>query len=262
MKTQTDLNPNAGFALLLIGAPKTGKTTLSMAMPDPYFLDCEGNLQAAARRYPGKRFWYDRVDIDDAGVEVPETLRWKRAMELIDKARQHPEVKTIVVDTLNRLSEWLCEMLVNDPMQATKPLVIGGMKCMTQSHWFPFSTTMRRFVGALRSIPDKLIVCNCHEKTDKDEVLGTLLYKPALGGQNADHIGGMFTDVWRCVAEACAVDKAWPFGVKYMVRTMPTPRMQLGNSLGLPADFVFTWDEVAKRIQANSQPTPMASTPK
>ena len=253
MKTQDDLSPNEGFALLLVGAPKTGKTTLSMAFPSPYFLDCEGNLQAAARRYPGKRFWYDRVDIADNGTPVPDDQRWVRAMHLLNEARKNPDVKTIVVDTLNRLSEWLCEMLVNDSQQATKPLIIGGMKCMTQSHWFPFSTTLRKFVGTLRSIPDKLIICNVHEKTDKDEVLGTLMYKPSIGGQNADSIGGMFSDVWRCQATACQPDKQFPHGVKYEVRTMPTPRMQLGNSLGLPADFVFTWDEVARRIQENSK---------
>ena len=248
MQTQDNLNPNGGFALFLLGAPKTGKTTCAMSFPTPYFLDCEGNLQAAARRYPGKKFFYDRVDIDETGKEIDERFRWDRAMKLLLDAAKDPRIETIVVDTLNRLSEWLCIKLVLDPQQATKPLVIGGTACMTQSHWFPFSTMLRKFIGALRSIPNKLIVVNCHEKIEKDEVLGTLLYKPAIGGQNADTIAGMFTDVWRCESQVCQPTKDNPNGVRYIVRTVPTPRMQLGNSFNLPAEFAFTWEEFSKKM--------------
>ena len=247
MKSNANYTPIGNYALLLVGEPKTGKSTVAMGFPDPYFLLLSDSITYGVRRYPNKRFWYDVVEQDDDGNNVPERNRWKRAQELVREAWSKPEIKTIVIDTLNRYADYLCIELVNDPVQATKALVIGGQKCMTQNHWYPFGNLMKKFVSDLRAT-GKLIVCTCHRKIDKDEMTGALFYKPALGGHSADTLGGLFTDIWCCEARPCQPDAAHPTGVAYIVRTAPAPRMNRGTVLKLPAEFEFNWSIVEKLL--------------
>ena len=253
MKSSKDYQRN-NYALLLLGEPKSGKSTVAMGFPSPYFLLCSDDLIYASQRYPNKEFYFDRVEVDDDGNDVPDQQRWVRSQKCLEAASKDPRIKTIVVDTLNRYSEYLCSMLINDPRQATNALVIGGQKCMTQNHWYPFGTLMRQFVSDLRST-GKLVICTCHRKVDKDDMTGTLFYKPALGGQSADNLGGLFTDIWCCEATSCPPDQQHPRGVKYTVRTVPGGRMSLGSAFPIPSEFEFSWDILAEHLSTDKVAT-------
>jgi hypothetical protein len=245
MKSPTDL-PSHNLAILLIGPPKSRKTSLAMQFPSPYFLDADGNLAAVSHYYPNKEFWWDRADIDTDGSEIDVTRRWNRAQQLLATAARDPRPKTIVVDTLNRLCDWLAMQIVATPITgAPKATNVSGIPTFSQWHWFPFGNVLRALCGDLRTLSatGKIIVCICHEKDVNDDNGNRVGIVPAIGGQSAKLIGGLFTDVWHCEAVT------QPDGtISYRVRTQPNGLMALGNSLGLPPLFDFSWKEVEARL--------------
>lgn len=242
MKTQENFTAAQTFGLLLVGPPKSGKTNVAMCFPDPYVLDCDMNLQSAVQRHPGKKFFYDCPDLDEAGKELPREKKWLRLVELTKANMLSPLTKANVVDSLSKVSEYLCDYLV-DKGATGKDLSIGGEKMMTLQLWYPYKVLFTRYIAMLRSCGKPLVMC-AHEKIDKDEVSGTLMYRPNVSGGLVDNIGMYFTDVWRCEVDKIGNE------YKYYVRTMPIPRVQsLGNSLGLPETFVMTPDELKKHLK-------------
>lgn len=231
------------LALLLVGAPKTGKTNVAMQFPNPGFIDADKNLFSAVRRHPNKKFWYGQPDYGPDGTPLKPEQRWIRTLAIADELLAVPELQTIVVDSGTRVQTFLQEYLISQGAPSSKgdgTLKIGGEAMMSMALWYPFKTLFERFIMKLRATK-KIVVFIFHEKVDKDEITGTLLYRPSIGGQLADTMGALFTDVWRTEAVPGAQDK-----VDYKVRTVPTARMALGNSLGLPTTFNFTWEEFSK----------------
>jgi hypothetical protein len=231
MRTNETYKSNQSFGLLLLGLPKSGKTNVAMCFPAPYFADCDNNLSSAVRRFPDKKFWYDIINIDDQGKEVPKEKRWTRLTDNIKLAVADPNIKTIVIDSLSLVADYAIDHICHEQK----------IPVMRIQDWGSLKNLMTRFVTYLRST-GKMIIVTGHEKYDKDEVSGTILYRINFPGSLADNIGAFFSDVWRCECE----EKGGKY--VYTVRTMPTPRMALGNSLGLPATFEFTWDEIQKKL--------------
>jgi hypothetical protein len=55
----------------------------------------------------------------------------------------------------------------------------------------------------------------------------------------------LFSDVWRCeVAGGQGLNPTYSWNV----RTMPDPKFNLKNSLGLPPIFKFNWEVIAKKL--------------
>ena len=239
MQNQANYKPNNDFGLLLIGPPLSGKTTVAMQFPDPYIISTDHKIKNAIRSLPKDKKWYfDYVDVDDNNKLIEPELQWKRATDLLKKGCVDPNVKTVIWDNLSDLSGILQNHIIANG--GTK-LMVGGERVFEMQHWQPFKLLMARAIALARSSGKMFIVC-CHESVEKDEVSGMLLYQPLIPGQLRGQLGGFFTDVWRCEVDA-------PPGrsPRYFVRTAPMPRMALGNSiLGLPQEFVFTWDEFAK----------------
>jgi hypothetical protein len=240
MKTNEQYQSNQSFGLLLLGPPKSGKTNAAMIFPNPYFADCDNNLSSAVNRCGDKTFYYDTINIDDEGKEVPEGFRYERLLQCCKAAANNPDVQTIVVDSLTMVGDYIIAHILrkqNIPQMRIQDY--GTLKDLAS-----------KFIVWLRS-SGKLIIFTGHEKYDKDEISGVLLYRVNFPGQLADTIGAYFSDVWRCECEQSGGDK-----YKYIVRTMPTPRMALGNSLGLPTTFELSWD----RLKTKLQPTKLQST--
>lgn len=80
--------PTEGLAIL-VGQPKAGKTTLAASFPESYLLELE----------PGGG---DRVDGRIHDITDLATLR-----ETLKKAVNDPSIKTIVIDSLDVLSDWM-----------------------------------------------------------------------------------------------------------------------------------------------------------
>jgi hypothetical protein len=237
------------FALLLIGSPKSGKTNLAFEFPKPLFLDCDMNIDAATRRHPKmvENTDYKRLIVDyDGEREIPLSKRWPRLLRLLEENWKDPAWDTLVIDSMTKIRNYLCDYLISET-SAVKDLIIGGEKMMTINHWGPYATLMMRFVSSLRRVP-KYVIFTAHIHSEKDESSGRWVFKPAVGGQSEDTIAGLFTDVWCCETQVTASTPQCPDGVHYLVRTVPTPQMVLGNSLGLPANFTFDFETFKKKI--------------
>jgi hypothetical protein len=249
MKSSKLYKPSLSFGLLLQGKPKTGKTTICLAFPGVYIADCDNNLGGAVRRYrelrPDMEFKYDTINQADDGSAIPSADRWNRLVECCKAAAADPTVRTIVVDSLSEVNDYLCDYIV-----ASKPAT--EEKQMTIKDWVPYKSLMTKFVTTFRSV-GKLFIMTCHELAEKDEGSGVLIYKPHMQSKLQDNFGGFFSDVWLTVSEKLGKD------YQYYVKTMPETRRALGNSLGLPENFVFTWTEFEQYLAKNADALVKAS---
>jgi len=239
MKTGTTYKRAEAFALLLIGEPKSGKTTLAMSFPKPYIMDLDKNLSGALRHHGDKmgEFWFD--DVDD--VEKPEK-KWSEACNRIVEACKTEGPETIIIDGLTIMAEYLqYHILANTAKDSNKgKLIIAGEECMQMNHWTPFQNLMKRLVMTCKASGKKLVFI-CHEQTIESDSGAIKGYRPMIQGSLKHNLAGFFTDVWRCEAGVKAQKPYWA------VRFAPKNMMQIGNSLQIKdIDFDVTGKQCDK----------------
>jgi len=231
------------FALLLVGEPKSGKTNVSFAFPDLWILDCDRNLKRSAHVVKDKVWYFDDPYVDDKGAELPEHLRWNRAIDKIKLAAKAPEVKTIIIDGLGALTDMLVAHIIHD-VATNDPKSNAGGKLRIQDYQ-PLSTLLTKLVMGLRNT-NKLIVFTAHQKVDKDAITERVRYELNMPGKLANSFGGLFSDVWATTAENAGLGK-----YKYLIHTRPSGlHMTLGTSLDLPGAPLDITDKLPKDIWA------------
>lgn len=235
MKNGADYPLTRAIALLVAGDPGSGKTNLCLDWPDPYVIDCEANMKNAIERHPGKRFWYDSPETGEDGKPLLDHAKWARVHELV-KNFARPEVKTGVIDGLGRLTDYLKEHLVHEGSKAEGPLMVGGMRVMTKSLWGPFADKLKRLIIEARSY-NKPFVLTSHLTVDENELTSVKEQRVNLQGQLKADFPKLFTDFWATLATPITKSKDYPMGVRYYVRTVPTSRITLKCSCGLPDEF-------------------------
>ena len=111
-----------------------------------------------------------------------------QSVENINKAIEMTEsgkAKTIVVDSLTRLFEHFQRLILN--------LNVSGF--MTQNTWGVILTLGEELLQMLTSIEANVII-TCHDRISRDELTGRVEYRPCLGGQIADKLGGYFEEMY------------------------------------------------------------------
>jgi hypothetical protein len=239
MKLNTTDKPKASFGLLLVGAPKSGKTSFALQFPKPYIADCDNNISGPQRFLEEKnlkpQFFYDVIDIDEQGKEVQPAQRWTRLTNGLKVAVASSDVETIIVDSLSKLSDNLVEHIMG----------FEKIQQMRIQDWMSYQNLMKKLITYLRS-SGKYVVFIAHEGVEKDELDGVLKYFVSLPSKLRDTIGGMFTDVWRAEYQPGAGGKEG----QYTVRALSSARMSLGNSLGLPPSFPMDYEkEIKPRLE-------------
>lgn len=224
------------FGLLLLGEPLRGKTNTSMLFPDPYFLDADDKLNNAIQRFKSKRFWFDKLNVDENGKQIDAKDRWNRAVACLKAAALVPEIKTIVVSSLTPLVDALQYHIMNVDKDSSK-LMVAGEKVMQQTYWTPFRELLQRLILGLRTT-GKYVVVECHEEPIKDEITGEVRYTPMIPGQLRNKLASVFSDVWRCETR----EKFGTGGssTEYYVRTQPKSNYPLACSIGLEREQVLT----------------------
>lgn len=246
MKTIDQYKPNQSFGLLLTGEPGTRKTTTALQFPAPYVADCDNNMSGIIRlirekqKSTEKGWWtdkalaYDVINIDDAGKLVPEKDRWIRLLTCLTVALKDPKIETIVIDSLSAVNTYLTDYIIGQHVNKANTN-------MEIQDWGVFKRAMSALIMQVRS-SGKMVVVTSHIKIEKDEVSGILKYMVNVQGSIGFEIAGMFSDWWACEVEGSGATS------KYVVKAMPTPRMTLKNSLGLPHSFEFSWDAFAPML--------------
>ena len=213
-----------------------------MHFDNPGIVDCDGKLANAVayhrRRDPEFKFKYATITTDDSGAHVPIAERWPRLCRETAALVADPWVKTVIIDSGSNAADYLQDWIANDVSKRSEE--IREVKVLSQRDWYSFKQHLQRYVLAGCSC-GKRFVMTVHIRTDKDEVLGTIIYRPTIPGQTGENFGKLWTNYWLCQCVAVPTDTAHPRGVKYTVRTASTARLQLGcSNPAVPAEWEVT----------------------
>lgn len=242
MKTSDQLPAQSFLALLLVGEPKVGKTSLCLAFPKPFVLDIDHNLDGPRRRAVGKKFFYDDPSIGADGKELPDHARWNRSMELLKEAAKSADVETIVIDSLTGL----CDDLVYHVLKEVEKLEGKKLDRPRIQDYYSVKDLLSRFAVWLRAVSKtKHVVVCAHQKADKDDATAATRYSLNIPGQQAQSWGSYFTDVWGMTATTASGK------TKFEIRTKPTGfHVSLGTSLADMASAIDVTDKTPEQIWA------------
>ena len=260
MKSSSQFLTTGNLAVLLVGEPKSGKTSTSLAFPDPGILDLDMNLASGVRRLGRtKTFKYTQPSVMDDGSVRPHGDCWVQTVNETKAMIADPAVKTIVCDSLGTLSVYLQQHILKEAVAAgtskvkTMGLLGERVPQMEIQHYGDFGRLLRMYVMMVRS-SGKYFVMTSHQTGDKDEVTGVIHYVLAIPGQLKDTLGGLFTDVW--------ATSVTPYGLgqhRYEIRTKPTGfHVSLGASFPIDAAINVSektpqeiWGILEPKISAN-----------
>lgn len=240
LQTIDTYSTSAAFIrLLLQGPPGSAKTTTALRFPGVYAADLDMNLAGPLRWLKANGHplpvGYDIIDRDEAGNEVDPALRYTRLAKCLQDAVKNPEVKTIYVGSATKLSDYMIAEVLRQQ----------NAKAMSIQHWGFYLALWKQFISQL-SVQQKHFILDCHERVEKDEVDQSLKYFVMIPGQMGSIIGSLFTDVWHTeVAEKPGLPPTYQF----LIRTMPSYRFNLKNSLSLPPLFEFNWNTIAEKLK-------------
>lgn len=238
MKSSTEYRNNLSFALLLVGEPKTGKTSVASAFPRPYILDFDRNLGSVTERFPNLSFSYDNPYESDDGKEIEPKDVWEENInKRLKVAVADPNIDTIILDSLSTM----CDCLMNHIFKLVQRQEGKTIDIPRIQDYGTFRTLMIRLIAYLRKT-DKNIIFTSHQKIDKDELTGVINYRLNIPGQLADNFGGFFSDVWATTA------KPGTRGPSYNLCTSPIFRhVDLGHSFKIDHEYNIT-DKTPQQI--------------
>lgn len=162
--------PTTGL-MVLVGNPKSGKTTLAASFPDSYVIELE---KGGADRVSGT--------IDD----VTSIAEFRESLKL---AVKEPKIKTIVIDTIDQLSDWLEDEIAKqfglDSIAERKTGVDG------RQVWGEYRARLSALLGYLEA-SNKLIILNAHCKDPKLDEQNNIIIPAGINlpGKNSGVLAG------------------------------------------------------------------------
>ena len=139
--------------VIFVGLPKSGKTTLAASFPDSYVLELEKGADRVAGRFH----------------EIADLTEFREVLPVV---AADPDVKTIVIDSIDVLSDWLCHEIAEaaglDNIQQRKKDVNGF------ELWEEFRARIEGVVGFVRA-SGKLVILIAHTKEPKLDDNGTVV---------------------------------------------------------------------------------------
>ena len=166
IKKPSELNVKATLSVLIYGQPGIGKTTLGVSAPDAVLFDYDGGVQ--------------RIN----GAHQVPTLQptsWEDTNAALKEiADEMPEVKTIVIDTVGKMLDYMSAYIIkNDPKMAMRD---GSLSLKG------YGVRKTMFVNFIKSlaIMGKNVVFIAHER---EERRGEETFKrPEIGGSSANDL--------------------------------------------------------------------------
>lgn len=242
MNLSTPSTPKAAEprAILLLGGPGGGKTTLSMQFPFPCFLDCDRNLDGSEgfvrSKNPKLEYGYTQVTYQD-GKPVPIEKCYDRLISELDSISKEPQVKTVVIDGITLINNFIIAKVQKE--QGTEEMKIPS--------WGRVANAFVKLLIVKVRETGKNTIVTCHETpVERPSATNPLLkelirYDPAISGGIANVLGGLFTDVWRCSSEAGTAGRV-QFRIQF---TKDNKSGDLKNSLGITQDMIINQGELA-----------------
>lgn len=204
------------FSLLLIGEPKSGKSTFLSSLERVYICDLDKNLSGLASR---NKFYYDSISTSDP------IKGWKQMVTGISEAIKSDEIDTIAIDGLTHLGELAenCVVKLADE-KYFKNNPIPTERSMQMSLWEPFRQRIIKLITSIRA--DKNLILASHEIPQLADDGSVIAYRPSIRSRLQDTIAGYFSDCWRTYTKKNS----------YYVRVKPQRLYQIGASVPFPEE--------------------------
>lgn len=249
MKSSTTYTPTLPKSLLFIGSPGSGKTTFALQLPKVYLIDCDDNLGGPVRHLSLTKkpnFLYDTPFTDATGKPLPRELQFNRVIDLIDEAVKHPDVETIVIDSLSTLIEMMFYHILKIQNKSLAKDFKTVDKKFEFEDWAAFGNLLRRLIFELKASGKRFII-TAHIKVEQDELTKSLYKFINCPGQTANYLSGWFEEAWEFYIHTSGMPPNEKATRK--IRTVPDARSQ---PLGLKsaAGFTATMDADATTILA------------
>jgi hypothetical protein len=183
--------PTTGI-VLLVGLPKSGKTTLGMDFPKSYGAELD---RGDADHVAGRIQDVDDV-VDEAGAVVKTKLNVFR--EILKTAATDPSVKTIVIDTIDTLSSWFIQEIK------------GDSDAMRLQDWGDLKERFENLIKFLQGC-GKLVVFCSHFKPAEKDVDGVVIApaKLAVSGSSAEYIAGRAKLIGYCYKKEIGTEQGY-----------------------------------------------------
>ena len=162
IKRPSELSVKATLSVLIYGQPGIGKTTFGVSAPDAVLFDYDGGVQ--------------RIN----GAHQVPTLQptsWEDTNAALKEiAEEMPEVKTIVIDTVGKMLDFMSAYIIkNDPKMGMRD---GSLSLKG------YGVRKTMFVNFIKSLAlmGKNVVFIAHEREDKRNE--TIIKRPEIGGSS------------------------------------------------------------------------------
>ena len=222
------------LAILIMGPPGGGKTTLGLQFPGVGVLNCDRNLAGPVRYLKSKGlytpFKYETISAYDDDSDPPHKsgeivdikFAWDRCREITRRFIKDPDIKVIMLDTLT----YIDQALYSHACRVQNVTELGGFQ------WQPYKRELHTWIAEVKS-SGKLLLVNCHERpifkplgqgVKSMDVVDK--YEPTISTNISSYFGYFFSDMWRCSLQ----DQGAGI-MKCILQTHPNKMMDLKNSL-------------------------------
>ena len=219
IKKPSELSVKATLSVLVYGQPGIGKTTFGVSAPDAVLFDYDGGVQ--------------RIN----GAHQVPTLQptsWEDTNEALKEiALDMPEVKTIVIDTVGKMLDYMSAYIIkNDPKMAMRD---GSLSLKG------YGVRKQMFVNFIKQLAmmGKNVVFIAHEREERrgDETFK----RPEIGGSSANDL----------IKELDLVGYMYAIGKDRIITFDPAEYYYAKNTCNLPAAIKLpvVVDEAGKASQ-------------
>lgn len=166
IKKPSELEAKQTITMLVYGQPGVGKSTLGCSAPNAVLFDYDGGVQR----------------INGAHKTLTVQIRsWEDTSEALDEiAREHPEVQTIVIDTVGKMLDYMSDYIVRNNERMKKS--DGSLSLQG------YGLRKQMFIDFLRktAICGKNVIFVAHEKEEKRGE--DTVKRPDIGGSSANDL--------------------------------------------------------------------------
>lgn len=203
IRKPSELEAKQTITMLVYGQPGVGKTTLAVSAPDAVLFDYDGGVQR----------------INGAHQTLTVQIRsWEDTSEALDEiVASYPDVKTIVIDTVGKMLDFMSEYIVRNNSRMKKSdgtLSLQG-----------YGLRKSMFIDFIKktAVLGKNIIFVAHEKEEKrgDDTVK----RPDIGGSSANDL----------VKELDLVGYMQMLGKDRTIAFNPTEAYYAKNTCNLPA---------------------------
>ena len=162
IKQPSEIQEKKNLVMMVYGSPGVGKSTLAMSAPSPVLIDTDGGV---GRTHTAHR------------VPTVQVTKWEDVQQAMDEIAALPSVKTVIVDTVGKLLDYMSEYITR-----TQPKMRKGYDGSLSLQGYGVRKGMFREFIKRCMMSQKNVVFIAHAQEDK--VDDSFVERPIVGGSS------------------------------------------------------------------------------